>query len=273
MSVQSFAGARLRGRAGVAVMVSAGIASVGAASPWATEVVSYDQGDNANPNFLDPEVTLGSPTRFTGVGSFPGAVTPFNAAFGTDELVSIGAEGHLTLRLGTTAVDDPANPFGIDLIVFSNAFFIDQSFPDGVAGDLFYTDGGRLELSADGVEWTPAEGIEPQGLFPTLGYADLTDAYASEPGDVLTDFQRPVDPSFDPFGKSFQEIVAAYDGSGGGTGVDIGAFGLSEVNYVRFSVPAGGNPIAIDAVSTVPAPASVGVLVLAGLIAARRRRH
>lgn len=271
MSGQSFAGARLRGRAGVAVVVSAGIASVGAASPWATEVVSYDAGDNANPNFLDPETTLGSPTRFTGVGSFPGAVTPFNAAFGTDELVSIGAEGHLTLRLGTTAVDDPANPFGIDLLVFSNAFFTDTSFPDGVAGGLFGS-GGVLELSADGDTWTLADGIEPVGLFPTLGYADLTDPYASDPGDVLTDFQRPVDPSFDPMGKTFQEIVEAYDGSGGGVGVDIGAFGISEVNYVRFSVPAGGNPIAIDAVSTVPAPAGVGVLALAGLIAARRRR-
>ena len=119
--------------------------------PFADEWVSYDQGANASAGYTDPATTLGSPERFTGEGVFPSVVSAFNPPFGTDELVSIGAGGHLVVRFDTPVTDDPANPFGIDLLIFGNAGFLDAG---GVAGPgLFGADGGLIEVSADGVVW------------------------------------------------------------------------------------------------------------------------
>jgi hypothetical protein len=48
----------------------------------------------------------------------------------------------------------------------------------------------------------------------------------------VSDFTKPVNPQIDWNGKSYSEIVALYDGSGGGTGVDISSTGLEWIQYV-----------------------------------------
>jgi hypothetical protein len=201
-------------------------------------------------------------------------VTPFNPAWGADEIVSVGIGGWLTVRFDRPVRDSAHNPFGLDLLVFGNAGLIDVDWPKGIAGDLFGA-GGVVEVSADGVDWRVVPEIQACGMFPTLGYSDLADPYATEPGIAWSDFSRPVDPSFDPAGKGFAEISRAYDGSGGGTGIDLASVGLGEISFVRISNPDGAESIEIDALSDVRAVPGVGAgWVMGGLAfgCGRRRR-
>ncbi len=247
-----------------------------AADPWADSVVLYEPGQSPSAGRTNPLTALGEPTRFTGVAAgFPGAVTPFSPAFEASEIVSIGAGGSLTLAFDEPVLDDALNPFGIDLLVFGNSFvFDDVAFAD--IARVLSSDGGQIEVSADGVDWRLVPGLDADGLFPTLGYADTSAYFGAPAGSVPTDFTRPVDPALNLIGMDFAQILAAYAGSGGGAGVDLASVGLSSASFVRLSLPAGvtGN-IEIDAVSDVraiPAPAGVAVVAM-GLFISRRRRR
>lgn len=244
--------------------------------PWADAVVSYDAGTNAQPGFTNPFTALGRPERFTGEAlGFPGSVTPFASAFGTDEIVSVGAGGHLTLRFDTAVTDDASNDFGIDLILYGNSFFnVDDFFSPNPVVTGTAADGGTIELSADGINWVTVPGLDADGALPTLGYADETNPFGGPAGAIATDFRRAVDPSFDPVGLTFSEIVAGYNGAAGGTGIDIGALGLSSVSFIRISNPFDATAnIEIDAVvDAIPSPGSITLLLGAPLLAGRRRR-
>lgn len=271
-----------RGAIACAAALAAGTTTaLGGFDPWADTVIAFDQGtENTNANYADPASALGEPSRFTGdnapFSGFDSAVTPFNGAFNTDQIVTIGGGGSLTLGFDEPVTNDAANPFGIDLLIFGNATITDTDFPNGQAGDPagITSENAIVEISSDGVNWIEATGIIPDGSFPTLGYADLTDPFSPTPGDVETDFTRPVDPDFSLDGLSFSEIVTGYNGSGGGVGVDIGAYGLSEISFIRFSNPLGsGMAPEIDAVVDVAIPApGATALALAGLAIASRRR-
>ncbi len=109
--------------------------SASADSPFASAVISYVAGTGAATGFTNAASTLGSPERFSGEGLIPGAVTPFQPAFRPDEIVSLGVGGSLVVTFDHDVTDDPRNPFGIDLIVFGNAFFTDSSFGVGVVAN------------------------------------------------------------------------------------------------------------------------------------------
>ena len=95
-----------------------------------------------------------SPERFTGEGVFPQVVSVFNGPWGTDEIVSIGAGGQLVLKFNTPVTDDPNNSYGIDLLVFGNAIFIDENWPNGECGSppSLLGEGGLIEVSADAAD-------------------------------------------------------------------------------------------------------------------------
>lgn len=234
----------------VFTLASSHASAQGLLDPFAAEVVEYSPGADVPAGFDDPSSALGAPTRYTGVGEFPGAVTPFNPPYLAGEVVTIGAGGSLTLRLGTPAIDAATNPFGIDLIVFHNGGYIDSAFPEGVVGGTFF-DGGSIEVSFDGVEFFPVAPAA-EDHFPTLGYLDLRAPFTEERGDVVSDFRLPVNPAIEPNGMNWGELLAAYDGSGGGVGIDIASVGLFEVNFVRITAGDGQSPD-IDAVSVVRA--------------------
>lgn len=243
-----------------------------AANPFSSFIVSYAPGTNPIPGYTNPLVALGEPARFTPDPDFPSAVTPFASAYKPEQVVSLGAGGSLVLGFDQPIVNDPSHLFGIDLLVFSNSFFYD---PDtfGDTAVAMFAGGGTVEVSQDGTTWHTIPAVAAEGLFPTLGYSDLTNAFATTPGAVPSDFTKPVNPAFDPFGKTFAQIAAAYDGSGGGAGVDLGAAGLSSVQFVRISNPVGAPmTIEVDAVSVVPVPGSGVVLGAAALLISRRRR-
>ena len=260
----------------IGALGSPAVGDTGLPSPWATEVVSFMEGTGATPGYLDAATALGPPERFTGEGFFPSVVGPFNPAFGTDEIVSIGEGGQLTVRFATPITDNAGNPFGVDLIVFGNNGFIDAAYPSGIAGpagQTFDDDTMRVEVSADGSAWVSLGDFE-EGFFPTIGYADAG-PYDSSPGSVLTDFRVPVDPSLtrtDFAWLDTAQITALYGGSGGGTPIDIAGCGLASVSYVRISNLLAGQTLEIDAFARVPAPPTALGLASLGLAALSRRR-
>jgi hypothetical protein len=260
------------------------VASSGASASWtATHVVSYTPGTGVLPGWDDPAAALGMPTRFTAPASpYASAVTPFNPAFGEGEMVSIGQGGSLVLGFSAPIRNSPSNPFGIDLLVFGNAGYIDINYPNGQisAPAASFASPGVIEVSADGLTWhTITRAQANSAAYPTLGYLDLPTPYSSKPGSVLSDFRRPVDPSLDPSGMNYAQLLAAYDGSGGGVGVDLAWVGLDEISFVRISNPAGASAftVQVDAITIVPAPgAGLALGVLAGpacSVGARRRRR
>ncbi len=268
---------------GWAVVALAVVLPAGKAAGFtnAVEVVSYNPGAAGGSGLTDPQVALGFPERVTGEGVFPGVVSPFNPPFLPSEIVSVGEGGHLTLRLATPATDDANHLFGVDLLVFGNAGFVDADFPNGMTtapAALFGADGGQVEVSSDGVSFSLVAGALADGLFPTLGFLD-SGPFDPRPGTILTDFTRPVNPTLDlaSLGNlTYAELLAAYDGSGGGAPVDIGMVGLDAVSYVRISVPDDGNPavtapaIELDAIVAVPEPG--GLLAAAGVALALQTR-
>ena len=243
-------------RVAIAIFVALGlIALPTSASDFANNVLSYVAGSNPANGFTNPLVALGPPERFTGEGIAPGAVTPFHPCFGTNEIVSIGAGGQLTLSFDPPLRDQANNPFGIDFIVFGNSFFTDAAYPNGVVGALA-ADGGTIQVSADGITWISIPNVFADGLCPTMGWVD-GGAYAATNGVIATDPNTPVDPTWTAAslsGKTYDELVGIYDGSAGGAGVDLASVGLTQAIAVRIIVPTGIHPnVEIDAVARVHA--------------------
>jgi len=253
--------------------------SPASASSFASQVVSYTPGSNAQPGYDDPNTALGSPRRSTGSGPFDGDITPFNAPYAASDVVSIGAGGSLVVRFDHPVVDAASNPYGVDLLVFGNAF-LGLDFGTGLAdGSLIFTEPGLISVSQDGVTWFDVPGLYADGsLFPTLAYQNPPGPFDFG-GTVPTSYTRPANPALgaaDFAGMTTAQIAALYGGSGGGTGIDLAALGLPWIEYVRVSQLAGDTwSTEVDAFADVPEP---GLLTLFGvgglelLARARRRR-
>jgi hypothetical protein len=259
---------RLIGLSGV---VGVAVSSAAVASPFATSWSNFVPGTGGSATYSDPAAALGSPTRFTGVQfGFPGAVTPFNPPFDPGDIVSIGKGGSLVLGFDHEVWNRPSNPFGVDFIVFGNWFYVDGG---GFASGKFGARNATIEVSKNGTDWFLVPGANPTSGYATLGYSDLASPYESAPGAVPTDFTKAVDPSFDPIGKTYAQIVAGYNGSGGGTGVDFAATGLDFIRFVRLTnLSDSPGSLNIDAIAAVPSPVTASLFVIATLIAPRRRR-
>ena len=204
------------------------------ADPWADSVVDWTAGTGGSPGYDEPAHALGEPTRITVDEEL---VTPFVPAWGIDEVVSLGAGGSLVLRFDEPVLDDPANPHGVDLLLFGNTGFTDMSYPTGVPGGLFGSDGGQVEVSVDGETWIEIQGCPVDGAWPTLGWQDAS-PYDEAPAMQPSDFTWPLSPGIqvdDIIGQNWDTLVNLYDGSGGGTGIDLADAGLASIYFVRIS--------------------------------------
>lgn len=264
------------------------------AATHAAKVVALQSGDGAAPGFGDPSAALGEPSRFTGVGAFPGVVSAFNPPYMPGELVSIGEGGFVTLQLSNFLLTDAAQ---LDLGVFTNVGFIDNDFPNGRASDplsaeagTFGADAATLEVSADGVTWVPVG----ETLFdlPTVGYSDVTNPFAGEAGTVPSDFGKPYAGTLaDLAGLNYAnpagaDILETLDGSGGGTWLNLSDAGLDQIGWLRFSVADDGdaethNKFELDGVSlnnasvgpAVPEPSTLALASLLALLTWSRQRQ
>ena len=209
-------------------------------NPWADHVVSFEPGVGGSAGFNDPTTCLGPPERFTGEASaVASVVSPFSPAWGMDELVSIGLGGSIVLSFDEPVVNDPDNPWGIDLLIFGNSGLIDGAFPAGLCTGIFGADGGMVEVSPDGTSWVQVD-IDADGPWPTVGWRDAG-PYDAVPGDAPTDVVLPVDPDIawtTVIGLDHASIVDLYARSAGGTGIDLADAGLDAITFVRISVPA-----------------------------------
>jgi hypothetical protein len=248
---------------------------------YADAVLSYNPGNGFNSNYTNPAAALGSPSRQT-VDPDPTyggvfAVDPFTPPYLSNQLVSIGAGGSLTLHLSAPALNDPTHSYGASFILFGNSGFLitngDYSGGGVTDGSLFGASGAtRIEVSADNLTYytlNPKLAPPVDGLFPSDGQGN---------------FQKPVDPGDNGAsfaGKDLSGIRALYAGSAGGAAYNLSwaqstngdSVPLASVNFIRIDVLSG--TAQIDGVAVVPEPGPfalflIGLMVI-GLI--QRRLH
>ena len=209
-----------------------------ATAQYAFEIVDFESGVGSNAGYDDPEAVLGEPTRMSSLAGIPmSVVTPFQPAWNAGELLTIGAGGHLVIAFEELVHDDQGNPFGIDLLIFGNAFFLNSNSKSPCVSGL-YDEGGVIEVSLDGIEFVAIESVSADGIFPTLGYLDA-EPFGVVPGTFESDFTRPVEPGLGEemlSGMCWEDMLLAYDGSGGGTPIDLAGTGLPAIRFVRITV-------------------------------------
>ena len=168
-----------------------------AETPFATRVVDYAPAPGQWVNdvrFNDPTAALGAP--------FPGGLPA------PDELslVSLGGfGGSITLAFDHTILDDPLNSFGMDAIVFGNAFWVSDSPND------HWAECATIELSLDvngndeaDDEWYLIPGshiLDPASQFLVVTWDD----------DVNDDTYSPKLASWIPPGLSGTWTTEAYE--------------------------------------------------------------
>jgi len=229
------------------VLALASVVFTSQASPFADAVVSYDPGVGSAPRFNDPAAALGEPSRVNPYGE---PTDPFDPPYGTNQIVSIGAGGHLVVQFHTPILNHPHNLHGLDFTIFGNAGFIITNDFDlttynwiGVPatdGSLFGASTGdtRISVSHDGRHFYE--------LNPLLGPA--VDSFP--PTDGSGNFHIPMAPNLsqaDFAGATLEDIRSLYHGSGGGASYDISwaqdAEGhrvfLHEIRFIRIDVLSG----------------------------------
>lgn len=248
---------------------------------FASSVVSYNSGVGFQAGYTSASSALGEPSRIT-PGLYGGPVDPFNAAYLSSQVVSIGTGGSLTVQFAAPILNNPGHAFGFDFNIFGNAgFIVTNAYDDNfniigtprTSGLLYGADAlsTRVSVSSDGVNFFT--------LNPTL--APMVDSLF--PTDGLGDFGVSVNPALTSAsfaGLDLAGIRALYNGSGGGRGYDISwaqdglgqSVLLGSVEFVRIEV-LGGNA-EIDALVAVPEPTtlSLAFLGIGALIVARHKR-
>ena len=229
------------------------------ADSYATKVLAYNPGTGFAVEFgtglgyTNTLAVLGEPSRIT-QGPFGGPVTPFSPPFLSEQLLSIGEGGSLTLAFATPIFNHPENPYGLDFILFGNTGFniVNGDYSGGgiTDGSLFGNDVTEVSISVS----------EDNETFFGLNPEQTPKLDVCFPTDGSGNFHVPVNPvlgqaDFDQAG--LETIRDLYLGSGGGTGFDLDwASGTPEnfaARYVKIEVNSG--KVELDAASIV-APAS-----------------
>ncbi len=242
-----------------------------AESPYGYEVVESFTLETS-PLYNQVSNVLGHPAMgiFTSsptYGDSGSTINPAYPAWSGGRLLSLvgddeeGTPGFVTITFDHDVLDDPNNPFGIDFLVFGNAFGVRDSKENvQLTTDpltVSFTGAGAyenalVEVSQDGETWYAYEdGPYADSFMPTLGY--LYDPVAPDPclfnGNLFwgraARATRPVNPAcdFSSFaGLNLVQVCQRYDGSAGGTGFDLAELplprngnGLKWIRYVRIS--------------------------------------
>ena len=182
---------------GLAVFVGLGQAPAVAESPFATRVIDYAPapGQFVNDlNFNDPARALGPP-----VGG--GTSQPNN-----ESIVTLGGfGGSITLGFDQTVLDDPRNRFGLDAIVFGNAYWV------GGNRDRHWAECATIEISLDANVNGLAD--DPWYLIPGshIANAQVTPTEVVWDDDVNDATYPPSVSSWLPTGASGEWTTSAYE--------------------------------------------------------------
>jgi len=258
-------------------------------APFAIELVAAQGPFGAAP-YDDPAAVLGAPATdfFDPLAQWSGQ-TPVRRVklvegacnldpTRTRRLVATLGQGALVIvRFDRPIEDDPAHPYGIDLLVFGNAFFPSSGFADDatdlntlmVLGGAFsepmkvsVSPGFTGQPGQDPADWrtwawyTYENGPYADTAFPTHAYHwDRTNVcWTSQ----MMDFTKPVNPAllglFESAGAvplSVADAIDLYVGAGGGTGFDIKESGFGAVQYVKIEGLPNFDGGEIDALSAV----------------------
>jgi hypothetical protein len=266
------------------------------ASPYAIELINYSNDLTGSSLYNDPNAVLGKPSTdfYDSWGSWSGGsndrkVKLVEPAYNTDAdgnklITTITPDSYITVKFDHQVMDDANNPYGLDFLVFGNAFYVGSGFVNDTTdlNEYFLTGGTNNEnvlvsVSQDGENWYDyVNGPFGDTAFPTQGYE--YDAENSVWTDNEMDFTKPVDPALgdtllnggyledNPI--SAADAVALYEGSGGGTGFDLAESGLEWIQYIKVSGIDGyrGEIDAFSDVAAVPVPGALWLLV-SGLLA------
>ncbi len=260
-----------------------------AGSAFAAEIVAI-QGPFGPAPYDDPAAVLGPPATdfFDPLGAWSGGspvrrVKLVEPAYHLDPtqtrklLLTLGEGATVVVRFAEPVRDDPAHPYGVDLLVFGNAAFTAVGMVTDATdlNTLLLSGGGFLEPLRVSVSPGPtgAAGEDPgdpatwrwyeyergpfaDTLFPTQAY-DWDRARAAWT-DRLLDFTKPVNPAlavwFEPgTGRSLTaaEAIALYDGAGGGTGFDLRESGFAAIRFVKIAGRPGFHSGEVDALAAV----------------------
>ena len=207
--------------------------------------------------YSEPNNVLGHPTMYM-YGMWGGPISPVNPAWMEGELFSLesygdeelepgetGGPGYVTIEFDHDVVDDPANPYGLDFIVFGNAMCIRKGNEyygeaDDPGASILKGEGNpeyaKVEVSADGTHWfTDSDWKFADNFAPTLGY--LYEPALADPAlysgnrwwGRAAHATKPVNPNVDfsnCANKTLTQVCNAYNGSAGGTGYDISRLDL-----------------------------------------------
>lgn len=227
------------------------------AGEFADAVAGYQPGVGVSPRFTHAGAALGAPSE---VNPFGETTDPFNPPYGTNQIVSIGAGGSLTLQFHKPIQNHPHHVHGLDFIIHGNAGFVITNEFDletfnwigtpATDGSMFGVNNGetRVSVSADGIRFytlNPALAPTADGPFPTDAAGNTL--LPTVPGLAPADFA----------GATLDDIRRLYAGSAGGTAYDITwavdeqgrSVHLPVVRYVRIEVLSGKSEV--DALSVV----------------------
>ena len=194
----------------------------------AAAVLSFDQGVNQFQfhRYDNPAVALGDSPRNTGGNWY---VTPFNNPWGTNDVVSVGTSGSITLRLENyITVSETERELGI--FTFQQLLQGGGSI-NGVPGLFYDSMQASLEVSQDGYDWIK---INNGNL---ISFDIPANAYNAD--QTLSDYGQANELELsDLSGLGLGGLQALYNGSAGGTWIDLSETGLEKIGYVRFETKA-----------------------------------
>jgi hypothetical protein len=222
-------------------LASAGLVLVSIAhgSPFAASVVSYNPGLGYAPGYTNTFTVLGQPST--------NEVDPFDPAYETNQILSIGAGGWVTVEFDRPIVHYPNG--NRDFIIFGNSFFEVTNYMSALdlwsTGGEVVNDDGKTEVSVS------RDGVTFYTLNPALA-PTVNDLY---PTDGTGNFQLPVNPGLTPSnfaGLTLPEIRLLYNGSAGGASYDTAwaqdtngnPVCLPDIRYVRVDVTTNSAQIA-----------------------------
>ena len=265
------------------------------AASFASAVVSYSPGTlpAGETGYTNTSAALGRPSPIVGAGSgFDNVLSPFSPHYEASQLTAVGVGGHLTLQLQNYVVIDRSAGIA-EIGIWENVGVVDPAF-NGTAGSpasFFGPDTAVVEVSPDNVNWYSLNNGNP--ILFTMPGAYYLNAGPYDPAPpaspVEGDFGKPFAGTTAGFdGKTNAQILSYFNGSAGGTWLDVNAAGsavpanVTQIGYVRFSNPGNTDGFELDGVAIntnltgapVPEPGALSLLAgAAGLAAARRFRR